>query len=528
MAHRLLLVIAASVAVMVLPASDAQVGSVVGGALSGIGTLVAAKQVGDYTKGLEDALEQMRNRAIADSNLAIAQRIDQVAIDSKIMLDNINTDASAQISSLNADEQIALDRLRDTVVLLSKNIDTTTAQALLNIDQQINGFCQHSLLCKPVYAITSVTGTVINPADQPTRPLLVSGTAFVDGATIAVVVNSHTVPANEISVQNVQTRAISIPASYIPQTQYGIASYPLSITISGTIDNPDRSGWNGWKLLNPKRVTRKLASLKLSVYVLPKVPITATVTEYSPVKDWQPCRDDSDQSGCVLIQTVRTADRDVYTFQWQLATDRKLDAALDWPGNVKSPNNQTRTDFVSGDYYAFVCTTPRQVNTGDQRRYVESTCLDAVLWNENAKHCGPHVFDLIHSNDQATRDSAVAFASGCLKKGVTDRPAQFKYALSSAKNAVGKRADIKIETADLDANGAYDLGYGSYCSEQLSSANSGFSVWVSARLAFGSAPRIELTPDVPSQNIGNLAAVTVRQEPNGPRDCVRIIVSAPF
>jgi hypothetical protein len=503
------------------PPLNAQVEALAGGALSGVGDVLAAKELGDYSQKFSQALEQMRARAIAEANVAVAQRIDQVAIQAQILLDNINADATTKITALNSDAQSAIHALNDTVTALSKSLDETAKGVTDNLDLQINNFCQHSILCKPVYAISSVRNTFVNPSAADVKPIAVSGTALVDGASIKVVVNNKEVPPSNIAIDSsdAHSRLVTVPPGYIPSTKYNIKTYPMSISISGTIDNPDRAGmgalafWRGGSRIPLRK------SLQLSIYVLPQYPVSVSVTEYSQHKMWTPC---ADPTKCVQTQVMQTAYNAMPVFDWALPADRKLGDVLDWPGKVGAPDNQTEARDLSGDVYVFVCTEPSEVDRGNGTRQVESRCLDAILADRGG--CGDVAAPKILGADQAARESVVRqWPAGCGQHSATNRQAVFKYTLLQGVDGV-KQNSVDVEKGVTNANGTYDLGYGSYCSGQFSDAKSGYTVTVTPHLREGASPAIELSPNAASYKFSDTLAVFSVLEQNGPRTCARITV----
>jgi hypothetical protein len=492
----------------------------VDGALSAVGDLVAAKELGDYSQKLSEALEQMRARAIADANVAVAQRIDQVAIQAQILLDNINADASTKITALNSDAQTAIQQLNATVTSLSQTLNETAGGVTRDLDLQINNFCQHSILCKPVYAISSVRNTVVNLGAAEVKPIVVSGTALVDGATVKVVVNRKEIPQANISIDSsdAHSRLVTVPAGYIPNTKYNIKPYPMSISISGIIDNPDRAGMGELAIWRSARIPLN-RSIQLSVYVLPQFPVSASVTEYSQHEIWKPC---DDPTSCVQTQVVQTAYNPMPVFDWALPADRKLGDVLDWPGKVNAPDNQTEARDVSGDVYVFVCTEPSEVDRGNGTRQVESRCIDSILADRGG--CGETAMPKIRSADQAARESVIyKWPTGCGQHSATNRQAVFKYSLLKGVDGV-KQGSVGVDNGVANASGTYDLGYGSYCSGQLVDPKSGYTVTATPHLKETASPAIELSPNAPTYKFSETLVVNTVLEQNGPRTCVRITV----
>jgi hypothetical protein len=498
-----------------------------GGALEGLGSMAAAKQLGDYMKGFSQALEELRARAIADANLGMSQRIDQLALAEKMIVDSINADASARIEDLNRDSRAALDEIRTTVQQISDKLET---RAALDIDVQLTNFCSHSLLCSPTYTIRRVLHTVVNPANLPVKRISVLGTAFVSGATVHVTVNGQFLRDSVIDPVDGGVD-ISVPLEVIPQSNYGIRKYPISITVSGTV----KEGFFH------RRVTRQLASVDQALYVLPKFPLSVTVTQLVPSTQWENCPPpvrptDDDPCHITNVGQLRATQRGsnpVWTASIDLPGDRSLGDVIDWPGRVGA-NDQTHKEAPRGDYYAYVCTRPREVDLGNYTRKIQSQCLDAILYNEKRpppnNGCGPKVFGLINSGKQGDREEAVRLGGSCNKQPTpsnASRTDRFEYTLLKPRaDARPEERSTPIKDLRPNADGTFDLTYGSYCSEQLASDGT-FSIWVTPRLAQGPSTAKELTASMHSLRINDTAIVTASLENDPPRRCARVNVAEP-
>lgn len=111
----------------------------------------------------------------------------------------------------------------------------------------------------------------------------------------------------------------------------------------------------------------------------------------------------------------------------------------------------------------------------------------------------------------------------CGQHSATNRQAVFKYSLLRGVDGV-KQSSVEVESGVGNANGTYDLRYGSYCSGQLVDARSGYTVTVTPHLKETASPAIELSPNAPMSKFSETLVVSAVLEQNGPRTCVRITV----
>jgi len=498
------------------------------GIASGAGVYFGAQELGQHFDKAMEALDVIRARAIQQGNLALAERIDQAAMETQRLLHGINKDVQLDIDKLDESAQTAIHDMDKSIQELANaaihNITT-------NLDQQVFDFCRDSILCKPSYDISFTQNTVISEAVSVLNPILVGGTAFISDAQVTAEIGGTKLPGSDVVRKDPNTFGIAVPQAIIPRDRYAVKVYPLVISVAADIDNPDRSGLGKLALWRPSRVHKDpLALLNVGLYVLPEYPVSVRVVEHQSTEGWRKC--DASENYCQQPQITKTTQgvaRDSLTLM-QLKDDEKLDEDnMQWPGMIDpaSHDGGVVTDVSWDDRYIFICSKPFEDDSGLQR-VVKATCLNVVP----KRWCGGNdAMTEAHSNNPAVREHLIyqTFYSGvnsCSEPACPcARQATFSFRLMKRANKIVDR-DLKVANVPATGQGGTtDLGFASYCSDQLNDAQSGFSVYVSPNFQpDGHDHPIELRPGASSTTIANSVEVRVGKENNGAVSCVSISV----